>query len=627
MERCGITRRGGLLFGPIGILLVGLLSWPGGAAAQKRAPQEPALDRVVRAIQEMWTGVEINVVRGAGACRLSAAAVSVAVRPFDRQSSGVTEGQKKNLLIQITANIRRLARGGLKDYDVLRNGRNLSDAEMLREVHFIITPVVRKVATATGWGYRFLLYAEHSRSECGWSGSEVLLEEDDVGEPVYPPDTMFDAIARKLLEQQETGDVRVLLRQPRFDDREASDEQWDTLVLALQKSLQTARDDPAVVTTRLPRVSADRAPRDLQGNVSDAWIADVTLHPERASKLRTEIRLGHPRYRMVGDIVYADPAPFTVRALALTRQGAVPGAAPPLLSFTDRPQFVRDTLRAGLPPQRLGVEVASQAVLELDLKALAGSPVGLALTSEDGQPIPAAETLASRPGLARYMLRRGRYVLRLLPPSAGTTDFLLRVRGTAGTLSGEPNGTVLQTAGDWVVGTHEGPGGRECFAATAPVELSPEVGWRPAGPLFQFRVAHAGAVPPPLDDPLTMVHLFDAARFYDPARRLQAVLVLPNGQAQSLPVGRDPEGRICGLGMCNDAGGGGASDPTSLWKLAGGRQLIVAGVAPDGRATRVVYSLRGYTAAINALSVLCNDPRVADRVVPAADPPRPSRRR
>lgn len=605
----------------LGLALSALLPTPEAAYAQvprtTRAP-DPVRDPVARAVREILQGVQLQHVRGAGTCRPLGRTVRLTVLPFSEESIGVTEAQKRVLLLQIRKQFAALAAPGtvVLDHDELMQSQNLGRANLLRTVDYAVTPDITRIPGGDTGNYRFTMHAGHSRAECGFGGAVTDLGEEHVVEPIHPPETMFASVAQRLV-VDEDGDVAVAVRQPRIDGREADEDQWRTVERSLQQALQGALDRSAVITTTARRVSVSRARGGERTGQEGVWLAEVhmSLLPNR---MRAEIDVVHPKlHAKVSDTVFVEPSRFVATRLRVEPTATTVSHGLPLLRVEEQPSYVRDSIGPQERERLFLVEVRSRMVVETVIDpALATRPVSLSLAGEYGGEIE-GQTVRSRPGLTRFVLAPGRYVARIRRQVGAPVEYVLRVRGTVGTLSGELAGRYVQTAGDWVIGEFDGPHGRECYAATAAIDFAPAAGWRTVGPVLQFRTFdsrrdHGGA---PVIDAMAVVdvkQVFDDARHYARGSRLEGRIGYRGGSREPIPVGVDGDGAIASVRACP---AGTCLDPETIPRLTRGQDLTIQGVTAQGQPATVTYSLRGYTAAMIALAALCGNPNIADRLV------------
>jgi hypothetical protein len=608
----------GLVLFHLVLSLAALPAAPGAGHAQARAAPapDPARDHpVLRAVRDILQGAQRE--RGSGPCRIAGRPVRLTVLPFSAKSEGVTEAQKRVLLLQIRKQFAAMAPSGVSvsDYDDLVGGRNTGRAELLRAVDYAVTPVIIRVPGGDVANYRLALSASHSRPECGFAALPADLGDEHVVEPIHPPETMFETVAQRLV-LDDDGDLAVVVQQPQIDGRGADDDQWKTVERSLQRALQDAVERSPVITTSVRRITVSRDMSERRNGRDGVWRAEVqmSLMPNR---MRADINVIHPIHNAVSDTVFVEPSRFVATRLRVEQSALQASLAPAILRVSEQPSYVRDMIGPHERERLFLVEVRSRMVLETVVDpALATGPLSLTLSGEHGGDVE-GQTVRTRPGLTRFVVGPGRYVVRIRRQVGAPVDYVLRVRGTTGTLSGELAGRYVQTAGDWIIGEFDGPYGRECYAATPAVDFAPSAGWRTVGPVLQFRTLDArqergNAAVVDAYAVVDVKQVFDDARHYAKGWRLQARIGYRGGAGDAIPIGVDADGAIASVVGCP---AGTCLDRETIPRLTRGQTLTIQGVTAQGQPATVTYSLRGYAAAMNALAALCGNPNIADRLV------------
>jgi hypothetical protein len=611
------------------------LAWADLAFAQSQV-QRPAAQNVSRvtieqtdpiggAARALWERMQLSWRENCGGSR-RAASPRLAIRPFDANNSTITDGQRSQLRQQLASNLGSMRGASLRDYDEMLRGRNVSINDMLsQDVDYLVIPSIVRIDT----GFRLELAARHASPECQIMSAPVQLGQNDVVEPLHSRDTMFEAVTRQLVESEGGADVLVGVRQPHLANQPMSDDEWASMTTTMQTMLRQARENSSLITTRQNTDRAFRATSETVRAADGSWIAEVRMTQTR-NRLRAEIEVTRqadgPTGSRVADVVAVDPNDFITRQIAQNERQNTPSqsgqaASIPLLQLTPRAALYRDEL--GLNDQRrsFAIRVNTASYVEIEALSNAGLDFSISIISENGSAITPEPMVASRPNRHRFEIpRAGMYVVNVQPNrERQVLTYQLRVRGAPVTLDAEPPFRVTQIVGDWVVGESfdQSSGARRCHAATSAIDMAPRSGWRFIGPFIEFRTqdersARGGQIRRDAERALTLTHAFDFARFF--GRTPNATITMAGGEARRIHLSQDGP-ILASVAPCAGGQGGMCFVEDTIRLLTRGSELNLRGVTRDGQPASVSYSLRGYTAAMNAISALCGNPNIADRLI------------
>jgi hypothetical protein len=196
-------------------------------------------------------------------------------------------------------------------------------------------------------------------------------------------------------------------------------------------------------------------------------------------------------------------------------------------------------------------------------------------------------------------LEPGDYLVRLDRAKGTSADVRLAVVTSSAMFDPDPGGALVREFDDWIVRVDTTGSEKRCIAYTVAKSVSPN-GWRSERPYLSLSLRHkvTGSIS----------HGFDLMRFYDPKGPLRAVVRTRTGSGVAIPVSVETPDAPLIQTMDNCVGKPGRCvSIKGLQGLTSGLDLVLEGSTKENRATAtVIYSLRGYQAAIKHAASLCD---------------------
>jgi hypothetical protein len=240
--------------------------------------------------------------------------------------------------------------------------------------------------------------------------------------------------------------------------------------------------------------------------------------------------------------------------------------------------------------------VDTPSIVEIDLKNPKDQKIEYELLNSAGDLVPPDFRGKLRVNLTRYRLSEGIYFAKISVNSE-VTDYSFRFRRSTTQLVSEAPGTLIRQYGDWLVGEQVVEGRKACFAYTSATDES--VTNRLQRPILYFALREGTS------DPLA--HKVDNVSFYDPKFPIGAVIYGRGKEIAKTELYPFSTGELAPMEIKN------GEKMSSLQFQRGytdGSSMLITGRDPRGNDTQVVYSLRGYRFAVNAIAENCNRPDV-----------------
>lgn len=548
--------------------------------------------------------------------------VGIASRPSTRDA--FTTDQGNNIMQQIRAafsNIPGVAMApwldldpikGIVDTGVLDSPLAGDNKEVLSKLQIEIRASGQKVGAAA----RFNLSAH------GWNGYETCtpsldpftVSQEFIGEEYSSTDAIFEKVASQVWESSVdtsnplTLSVRMLSGLPVtagwqefFADKmrralsKQNAEERETRIRAARHVTLVMAHDPAVDETA-------------------RWDGMVTVDP-RPTGYRLSISMNRKNTTPISEdgMVTLDELPTMQQWAALGPSSGRRSIAVPRLGET--PLRINASLAGGRALQEFPFSVPAESYVEIDIPtASVRGPVPalpLDVLGPNKAPLRTIHIAnPSRPNLRRYRVPAGEYTIRVASPGPARHDFQLRARAvdTNGMLAPEAPGRLLRRYQDWFASVVEDPrtGRRTCFAYTSAIEAGPR-NWREQAPFILLQAQSHGTG--------EIQHLIEDKRFYKPGAPFEAVI---NEGGTMRPLNAVPPAEKNRNHIRPEKEGSEGRPIIDMDAVAGynrGTTLEINGTTPDGRPAHVIYSLQGYRAAVNAMSIECGRRDLANALV------------
>lgn len=232
------------------------------------------------------------------------------------------------------------------------------------------------------------------------------------------------------------------------------------------------------------------------------------------------------------------------------------------------------------------------SIVELDLQTAEATPLAYSLITSDDQPVEPDFRGKLRPNLTRYRLPAGVYYAKV-EPNLDIADYYFRFRRSSKELVVEAPGTLLKQFGDWLVGEQVVDGRKACFAYTSATDES--VTNRLQRPILYFALREG------TNDPIA--HKVDSIQFYNPDAPITAHIFRKGQEIARSDLHPFSTGELAPLVVKK---GQTLTNPEFQRGYTDGSVMAIDGETPEGDRSEVVYSLRGYRFAVNAIAENCN---------------------
>jgi hypothetical protein len=568
-------------------------------------------DPIGSAAKELWRQVNAQCGPLKTPVLVGTASLPVSVQAF-------TKDQGNNLMQQVHAAFSRLdglkmapfgdigALIEVKGAGMLANA-NAGDVEAILDK---VEIVIRATGQRVGPNTHFALQAIGRRGyECSPSVGPVTVPAHLVGEVYKRTENIFADAARDVFERTK-GSVPLVLTARLPNGTSLDPALPDYFARLMEKAIdhagKTASEISIANPTQVPVVSPAEAPADPDKR----WDASVVVEPRsNGYHLSINVRRKDVTAVFSDGLVSLDDLPaLQWAALGPSSRRAVQA---PRLGVA--PIRIDGRVEGGRSMQQFAFSLGRESYVEVDIPAASVRGPHPALPVDvlgpGNAPLKTIHIAnPSRPNLRRYKLAAGEYTIRVASSGPMRQDYQLRARAvdTTTMLQPEAPGRLIRRFQDWYASVLEHPrtGQRTCYAYTAAVEAGPS-NWREQAPFILLQANSDG------DGDIQ--HLIEDKRYYRPGTPFEAV-INEGGVPKVLNAQPKEKGNFI-----RPEKQGSKGDPIlDMDAVAGynkGTTLEISGTTPDGRAAHVVYSLQGYRAAVNAMSLECGRRDLANALV------------
>lgn len=568
-------------------------------------------DPIGSAAKELWRQVNAQCGPLRTPVLVGTASLPVSVQAF-------TKDQGNNLMQQVHAAFSRLdglkmapfgdigALIEVKGAGMLSNA-NAGDIEaILDKVEIVIRATGQRVGPNTHFSLQAI--GRHGY-ECSPSVGPVSVPAHLVGEIYKRTENIFAEAARDVFERTR-GSVPLVLTARLPNGTSLDPALPDYFARLMEKAIGHAGKTTDRISignpTQVPVVSPAEAPNDPEKR----WDAAVVVEP-RSNGYHVSINVRRKDMTSVfsdGLVAIDDLPALQWAALGPSSRRSV---SAPRLGAT--PIRIDGRVEGGRSMQQFAFSLGRESYVEVDIPTTSVRGPHPALPVDVLGPNQAPlKTIhianPSRPNLRRYRLPAGQYTIRVASSGPMRQDYQLRARAVDSTtmLQPEAPGRLIRRFQDWYASVAEDPrtGRRTCYAYTAAIEAGPG-NWREQAPFILLQ-AHS-------DGSGELQHLIEDKRYYKPGAPFEAV-VNEGGVPRPLNAGATATGNFI-RPTKQGSNGQPILDMDAVAGYNKGTTIEITGTTPDGRPAHVVYSLQGYRAAVNAMSLECGRRDLANALV------------
>jgi hypothetical protein len=579
------------------------------AAQTQLIPGFDEKDPIGSAARELWRQVNAQCGPIKSPVTIGTASLPVTVQAF-------TKDQGNNLMQQVHAAFSKLE--GIKmspfgDIGALLEVKtagmtsqpNAGDVEsMLDQVEIVIRATGQRVGPNT----HFILQAIGRRTyQCSPSVGPVAVPASLVGEVYKRAENIFSDAAREVFEKTR-GSVPLVLSARLPNGTSLDPNLPEHFTLMMEKAIDNAARNADVTIgnpTQVPVVNAALAPIDP----AERWDAFVQVEP-RTNGYHIQVSVRRAGFTSVfsdGLVALDDLPAMQWAALGPSRTRRIHSAP----SLGSAPLRINGRILGGRGLEQYAFSVGRESYVEVDIPTISVSGPHRSLKVDVIGPnnIP-LKTIhianPSRPNLRRFRVPSGQYVIRIASTAPTPQEYQLRARAvdTSDMLMPEAPGRLIRRFQNWYASVVEDPasGKRTCYAYTAATEAGP-TNWREQAPFILLSAESEGSG--------AIQHLLDDKRYYRPGAPIEAS-VTEGGDVRLLNASA-PGNFI--RPMKEGSNGQPILDMDAVAGYNKGTTLELNGTTPDGRPAHVVYSLQGYRAAVNAMSLECGRRDLANALV------------
>lgn len=571
-------------------------------------PQDP----IGSAAQALWQRIE----KQCGPLRLPVR-IGTASRP--QPENAFSRDQGNNVMQQVHAAFSRLDGVRMAPFLDIGPVLNISDTGILdsalagnaKEQLSKIEIEIRATGQRIGPSTRLLLSAH------GWNGYEscspsldpFTVSEEFIGEIYRRNENIFDEVAEAIWEQSTETSNTLALSAHMLNGAPVNPGWLEFFSDRMRRALSKQADEEKKSRIRAPRHVSFAMLHDPSSDEARRWSASVSVE-QRHNGYRIAVSANRKDTTPVfsGGLVAFDDLPTATQWAALgssRNQNAV--SAPRL---TETPLRIDGRVEGGRGLQQYAFSIARESYVEVDipLPSLRGPGKLLVEVFAPGHPPLRTIHIAnpSRPNLRRYRLGAGQYTIRVANSGPTRQEYQLRARAvdTSDMLLPEAPGRLIRRFQNWYASVVEDPasGKRTCYAYTAATAAGP-TNWREQAPFILLSAESEGSG--------AIQHLLDDKRYYRPGAPIEAS-VTEGGDVRLLNASA-PGNFI--RPMKEGSNGQPILDMDAVAGYNKGTTLELNGTTPDGRPAHVVYSLQGYRAAVNAMSLECGRRDLANALV------------
>ncbi len=460
---------------------------------------------------------------------------------------------------------------------------------------------------------------------------------DFVGQQIKPLQNIVDPLVKEVFLSSKPGKQTILLNSRLFreaDPKPIVDPNLsDVLRTSVAAAISKMRKDADVTLRRtpseMPIFNIVPAAPDSPENPQD-WNANVVLR-ELGQVYEVRLDFTNTAANPIAEIGHIDqneipPINFDQYRASAPKPNKAPAATAPvdnkhmsvaMLSADGTASIVlgqplrklKDVLTPKENSRSYSFTLNNPAIVEFDVTGEGGQAPRYGVYDANNQGVNLGLVAPSRPGLTRTRLEAGDYTLRVTNSSGSIKrqqPFVIAYRRAYDMLEALLPGNLVGTYGDWYVGTQvrASDGVRVCYAATPAMEVKPD-GWRLQKPTLFIAVSADRT-----DQSVDVV--LDRAADY--AGAPPEATILSNQGEISIPVITD--GPILSSGEpCVKNPNEMCTSELSIYNMNRGSSVALTGTTASGAQAEVRYSLRGYTGAINAITVNCKQPTIAETMI------------
>ncbi len=192
----------------------------------------------------------------------------------------------------------------------------------------------------------------------------------------------------------------------------------------------------------------------------------------------------------------------------------------------------------------------------------------------------------------------GRYQIELYRDAGDKAQVVASMAPTSEALTPSFSGQEVTREIDWQVLETMVDGNKRCYAYTLAKSFTPSA-WRGHHPYLLVRIDEG-------DD--SVFHTFDKRRFYRDERPFTAI-ISGNVNFQIPVMFEGDQDDLKTLEVCRQDATKFCVSDEGLVGLTLGREIEITGTTTDGRPSLIVYSLRGYQKAVQAMNQACRNER------------------
>lgn len=568
-------------------------------------------DPIGSAAKELWRQVEQQCGPLKQPVLVGAASLPVSMQTF-------TKDQGNNLMEHVRSAFSRIEgvkMSPLGDIGALLEvkGAGLTSTPNAGDVEAILDKVeivIRATGYRVGPNTNLSLQAIGRRNyECAPSFGPVMVPANLVGEVYKRTEYIFAEAARDVWGKSR-GSVPLVLTAGLPNGTSLDPQLPDYFQRLMEKAIADARRDAPEESignpTQVPVVSPAEAPSDPEKR----WDAAVVVEP-RSNGYHVSINVRRKDVTSVfsDGLVSIDDLP-ALQWAALGPSRRQPASAPRLGATPIR---IDGRVEGGRAMQQFAFSLGRESYVEVDIPTASVRGPHPALPVDvlgpNQTPLRTIHIAnPSRPNLRRYKLPAGRYTIRVASAGPVRQDYQLRARAvdTTTMLQPEAPGRLIRRFQDWYASVAEDPrtGRRTCYAYTAAIEAGPG-NWREQAPFILLQAQSDGSG--------ELQHLIEDKRYYKPGAPFEAV-VNEGGVPRPLNAGAMASGNFI-RPTKQGSNGQPILDMDAVAGYNKGTTIEISGTTPDGRPAHVIYSLQGYRAAVNAMSLECGRRDLANALV------------
>lgn len=462
---------------------------------------------------------------------------------------------------------------------------------------------------------------------------------DFVGQQIKPLQNIVDPLVKDLFLSSRPGKQNILLNSriirgtdPSFTDPNVNLVLRSTFNSAIAKMRKDVDVNLKRTQAELPIFSVVPTAAETPESQQD-WNASVILR-ELGQVYEVRLDFTNTAANPIAEIGHIDqneiPPVDLNKARAAVPPAPKPGKAAPTTPIDDKHMTVAmlgtdgsASIVLGQPLRKLrdfltpkensrvySFSLANPAIVEFDVTGEdATAAPRYSVDDATGRGIQLGFVAPSRPGLTRTRLEAGDYTLRVTNSANAIKKqqpFVIAYRRAYDMLEALLPGNLVGTYGDWYVGTQvrASDGVRVCYAATPAMSVKPD-GWRLQKPTLFIAVTADKT-----DQSVDVV--LDRASDYSNGIPIGTIL---SGQGEiDIPVITD--GPVLSSGEpCVKSPNEMCTSEKSIYNMNRGSVVALTGTTASGAKAEVRYSLKGYTGAINAITVNCKQPKIADTMI------------